>query len=147
MRNKVKGVLSHRCKDCHSKYRRQHYLDNKQKYITKAKVGKKRRRKIILGFFRFIKTSNGCIDCGEKDPIILEFDHLRDKSFNLGEALRDWTSVENINAEIEKCVVRCCNCHRKKTIGYKYKKPSNILISSMRKMGLNVDWRDLRDRI
>lgn len=35
---KVKNVRrSGRCKDCHKKYRRQHYLDNRQKYIEKAR--------------------------------------------------------------------------------------------------------------
>jgi hypothetical protein len=46
--------------------------------------------------------------------MVLEFDHLRDKCFNIGEALpyRNWASVL---AEIEKCEVVCANCHRRRT--------------------------------
>jgi hypothetical protein len=54
------------------------------------------------------------VDCGETDPLVLEFDHLRDKRFNIGNALpyRNWASIL---AEIEKCAVVCANCHRRRT--------------------------------
>ncbi len=59
-------------------------------------------------------STHPCCDCGETDPLVLEFDHLRDKRFNIGSALpyRNW---ESILAEIEKCEVVCANCHRRRT--------------------------------
>jgi hypothetical protein len=53
-------------------------------------------------------------NCGETDPIVLEFDHLRDKKFNIGKAWRghEWQSVLD---EIAKCEVVCANCHRRRT--------------------------------
>ena len=56
--------------------------------------------------------SNGCIVCGEKDPACLDFHHLHDKSFNIGNKCRD-RSVDSIKNEVDKCVVLCANCHRK----------------------------------
>ena len=55
------------------------------------------------------------MDCGESDPLVLEFDHLRDKSFAIsrGWADRGW---ESILREIEKCEVVCANCHRRRTL-------------------------------
>lgn len=58
-----------------------------------------------------------CVDCGEDDPVVLEFDHVNEqKSFNIGRAVsgshRSWAKIL---AEIEKCEVRCANCHRKRT--------------------------------
>ena len=55
-----------------------------------------------------------CVDCGETDPVVLEFDHLREKLFGIGQMLADrpWRDVL---AEIEKCEVVCCNCHRRRT--------------------------------
>ena len=54
------------------------------------------------------------MDCGQNDPVVLEFDHLRDKRFNVGSGLpyRNW---ESILAEIQKCEVVCANCHRRRT--------------------------------
>jgi hypothetical protein len=45
---------------------------------------------------------------------VLEFDHLADKSFDIGQALsyRNWQSILD---EIEKCEVVCANCHRRRT--------------------------------
>jgi hypothetical protein len=55
-----------------------------------------------------------CADCGETDPVVLEFDHLGDKRFTIGVAIRDrnWQSVLE---EMAKCEVVCANCHRRRT--------------------------------
>jgi hypothetical protein len=55
-----------------------------------------------------------CALCGEADPVVLDFDHLRDK-------LRDVSVIAivsgrmNLLAEIQKCRVLCANCHRRQT--------------------------------
>lgn len=57
-----------------------------------------------------------CVDCGEDDIVVLEFDHIpgQDKAHNICNLMkqRTWNSVLK---EIEKCEVRCANCHRRKT--------------------------------
>lgn len=58
---------------------------------------------------------NHCVDCGEKNPIVLEFDH-RDRSTkkeNISRLVQH--SVKRILKEIEITEVRCGNCHRRKT--------------------------------
>lgn len=52
-----------------------------------------------------------CVDCGERDPVVLEFDH-RDPSIKEGRVSD--MSKQKVGAEIEKCDVRCANCHRKR---------------------------------
>jgi hypothetical protein len=64
----------------------------------------------LLAFFR----EHPCSDCGESDPLVLEFDHLADKSFGIAQGLRD-RSWQAILDEIAKCDVVCANCHRRRT--------------------------------
>jgi hypothetical protein len=61
-----------------------------------------------------IKVTRGCVDCGyNTHPEALEFDHVgTDKRFMLS---RQWHSLEELKAEIEKCEVVCANCHRIRT--------------------------------
>lgn len=68
------------------------------------------RTRYLLEHFR----THPCTDCGESDPVVLEFDHLRDKLFDVSAALtqRAWPSIL---AEIAKCEVVCSNCHRRRT--------------------------------
>ncbi|HUQ41396.1 MAG TPA: hypothetical protein VM052_02730 [Candidatus Limnocylindrales bacterium] len=57
-----------------------------------------------------------CIDCGETDSLLLDFDHrageekLDDVSRLIG---RRASSI--VKTEIDKCDVRCVSCHRRKT--------------------------------
>ncbi len=95
-------------------YGREHYLANRERYIEQARVQKTRlmleRTRYLIEYFK----RHPCVDCGEGDPVVLEFDHLRDKEFSIGQGLttRSWQDILN---EIEKCEVVCSNCHRRRT--------------------------------
>lgn len=58
--------------------------------------------------------ASGCVDCGEMDPVVLDFDHIGGKTFNVAR-MSGRTSYEALRAEIAKCEIRCANCHRKMT--------------------------------
>jgi hypothetical protein len=94
-------------------YGREHYEANRQRYIDQAAKVKRRlaleRTKDLIEYFK----THPCVDCGEGDPIVLEFDHLRDKSFSIGQSLSR-QSWQNILAEMKQCEV-CANCHRRRT--------------------------------
>ena len=57
-----------------------------------------------------------CVDCGETDIVVLEFDHVRGEKVAavtaLVGSLEPWWRIE---AEIAKCEVCCANCHRRRT--------------------------------
>jgi hypothetical protein len=82
-----------------------------------AQAGRRRqaladqRVEYLLDFF----GERRCVDCGEEDPLVLQFDHLGDKTFNIGARLRDrpWKAILD---EIAKCDVVCANCHRRRTV-------------------------------
>lgn len=96
---------------------RRYYEANKDKMKERAKSVTIRRRtelrRMILGHL----LEHPCVDCGESDPIVLEFDHRdpAEKSFNIGDGVGRAYGTERIKAEITKCDVRCANCHRRRT--------------------------------
>jgi len=47
--------------------------------------------------------------------IVLEFDHDEDKERSISQLVLDGVSWLRISQEIDKCKVRCANCHRKRT--------------------------------
>lgn len=115
---KKRGVKrSCHCKTCSRKYVKNHYKKNKKYYLNKAKkrnfITRGKAHEYIINFLK----KNPCIDCGEKDILVLEFDHKnrRDKSSEITTLVRGGYSQRKIIAEIKKCDVRCANCHRRKT--------------------------------
>ena len=71
-----------------------------------------------------------CVDCGEKDVTVLEFDHVKNKLKPVSSLIRAG-ATSLIEKEIEKCEVRCANCHRRKTakqFGW-FKKKENALVA------------------
>lgn len=57
--------------------------------------------------------ADGCIECGETDPVVLDFHHLGDKSFTIGSSISISRGRQKTLSEIKKCVVLCSNCHRR----------------------------------
>ena len=115
-RSLATGELQSHCRECHAEYRRQHYLSNKPIYIARevARIKQFREQNRVL-LFEYLAT-HPCVDCGESDVLVLEFDHREpaSKTRDIGFLVvrKPWKFVL---AEIAKCDVRCANCHRKRT--------------------------------
>jgi hypothetical protein len=105
--------LQARCRDCSSRW----YEVNRAEH--KANVRKRNERVRVEWQLKLALylSEHPCVDCGERDVRCLEFDHL-DAQTKLSNVTRmvanamPWTTVL---AEIEKCDVRCANCHRRVT--------------------------------
>jgi hypothetical protein len=102
------------CRACRRAYGKEHYARHRQRYIDQAAAVKVKKRiertQLLIEYFR----RHPCVDCSERDPIVLEFDHLEDNAFDIGTAIvnRPWSVILS---EIEKCEVVCANCHRRRT--------------------------------
>jgi len=67
-------------------------------------------------FIMEYKSTHPCIDCGETDITCLQFDHINDDKFKgVSQLVGSTYSIKILQKEVEKCVIRCGNCHMKKT--------------------------------
>lgn len=85
-------------KDAYNAYMRQYML---------ARYHQRRREAIVL-------LGGKCIDCGHTDD--LEFDHVIPKEIDIGKV---WSyNKDRFIAELNKCVLRCSSCHKRKSRKY-----------------------------
>ena len=68
-----------------------------------------------LFWVRDLLLASSCVDCGLDDFLVLEFDHVAEKTANVTELARDGASLRRLQREIERCEIVCANCHRKRT--------------------------------
>lgn len=97
-------------------YHRKWYRANivKRRADIKTSVAKRRQdtKSKVIDYLRV----RACVDCGESDIIVLEFDHTEDnKSYGVSEMIGNGMKWESVLKEIEKCEVVCANCHRRRT--------------------------------
>lgn len=56
-----------------------------------------------------------CVDCGLRDPLVLEHDHVGPKRETVMTLVHSGFSRATIEREIAQCEIRCVNCHRIRT--------------------------------
>lgn len=75
-------------------------------------------RKPIRDYMDNYKKLHPCIDCGEDDYRVLQFDHIDPLTkVNTITKLGANSSLTAVIEEINKCQVRCANCHQLKHRG------------------------------
>jgi hypothetical protein len=111
----IKGIKRHaKCLKCRSEERIDYYQRHKEEelaYKYKRQVSKREEARLYV--FTYL-TCHPCIDCQETDPLVLTFDHVRGiKKMNISQMVNQGYSIEMLQQEINKCEVRCMNCHMK----------------------------------
>jgi len=103
------------CKTCNARKCRAYYAANRA-YHQKV-VGKNKKRYIDRNrrFIYDYLLNNPCIECGEKHPCKLDFDHREDKEEIISRMVGNACGLEKLTREIKKCDVLCAGCHRLKT--------------------------------
>jgi len=83
-------------------------------------VSAKRRRHDIRvrdrnkAFLAEYLRTHPCVDCGEPDIVVLEFDHIRGHKTGCVKQMARDCSMDTLVREVRKCEVRCSNCHKRR---------------------------------
>jgi len=110
-----KDGLQNKCRHC-SKTVSKDYYRNNDEFRSSLRISNRERRKELRDKIRSYLESHPCVDCGEPDPVVLDFDHVRGKKvMDVMKMVNNRMSWSRIEREISKCQVRCANCHRRKT--------------------------------
>lgn len=117
-RKRAQKELQSSCKVCMTEAWKRWYAnpDNRARHIKHngrtSKLLLERNRGFIIDHLE----ANPCVDCGNPDIRVLEFDHVRgDKVSTVSELWSGGLSIARIQSEIDKCEVVCANCHRIRT--------------------------------
>jgi hypothetical protein len=103
------------CYPCQREYNRQHYRVNASKHNSRRYANQLRYKRRNRDLMRKLLETKRCVDCGESDPVVLEFDHVRGKKLHEISNILHRLSWKRICEEMAKCEIRCANCHRKRT--------------------------------
>lgn len=103
------------CKACRKVSRQTWYEKRGEEHrVTVARRLRALRDQKIAWLVAYL-TEHPCVDCGEADIVVLDFDHVRgEKHMCVSEMMRGH-ALGTIIREVNKCEVRCANCHRRKT--------------------------------
>ena len=85
---------------------------NASKYnVARGKANSEAIKNRNLEYIREYRETHPCIDCGENRWWVLDFDHRNsaEKLYNVSRMR--YNTIAKIQIEIEKCDIRCKNCH------------------------------------
>lgn len=104
------------CRDCYKSYEKKYYKE-KPKRRKAIRDRRESLRNSLREYAWTYLSANVCVDCGEDDIVVLEFDHINPstKTKEIANIIAEASTVDVLAEEIKKCEVRCANCHRRKT--------------------------------
>lgn len=92
-----------------------------------------------LEYIQEYLQNNPCVDCGNSNPIVLEFDHVRgEKICNVSSMVWKGYAFKTLLTEIAKCEIRCANCHKIKTNETRKNLPTKM---TKHGLGVEVIWK------
>lgn len=116
-KSKVLGILHSQCKMCTRILIKNHYSKNRDYYLEKANKRNSKLRYEVIEYLNDYLLKHPCKDCGESDIRVLDFDHNgKESKFKaVSSLIRNRYTLDVVKKEVDKCDVRCANCHRRKT--------------------------------
>lgn len=99
------------CKECRRKLDNERYKNDPERRKSVRQVHKNN-VSYIKEYVQDIKKQSKCVICGESRWYVLDFHHIKNKSFNIADKISKGCSLETMKNEISKCITICANCHR-----------------------------------
>jgi hypothetical protein len=99
------------CKRCRADYMRERGDLHRQQTRAARERRRGEARQYILGLL----ATASCADCGLADPLVLEFDHVAEKTAAISALVHEGYALARIQAEVACCEIVCANCHRRRT--------------------------------
>lgn len=88
-------------KEAQAKSARKHYEANKEKVKQRARRFTDEARVRNREYVKTYLETHLCVDCGESDIIVLEFDHIKgEKQNNIADGVSDGWSLKNYNKKL-----------------------------------------------
>ena len=113
--HKMRSGYKTKCRDCCSEIASNYWGQNKEKLRAQADERIRIRSEPNRIFISTFLKGNACVDCGESNWLVLEFDHVRgEKRGNVSELMLH--DLDVVVEEVEKCEVVCSNCHKLRTM-------------------------------
>jgi len=105
------------CRECNRARARRYYAENRDKHLKVVMARVKASRRASQDYIGAHLVEHPCVDCGETDLRVLDFDHRPgvDKAGDVMRLVRHGHSLRKIQAEMAKCDIRCRNCHARVT--------------------------------
>ncbi len=111
------GVRHKTCRECMKPFRKNWYEgDAHERHLQNVKERKDAARLTAREYVYQYLSTHPCSECGESDPMVLEFHHSGEKARDVSYLTAAGYSVATIQAEIDKCDVLCANCYRRHTM-------------------------------
>ncbi|WP_438856463.1 hypothetical protein [Agromyces sp. M3QZ16-3] len=101
------------CRTCNAERARRYYSENLEKHRQAVAAQVAKTRAAHLRRIGAYLLQHPCVDCGERDIRVLDFDHRigTEKAGEVMKLAKAAYSWERVFDEIAKCDVRCRNCH------------------------------------
>ncbi len=101
------------CRDCNRVSSRAYYAKNRERHVRVIVERTAERRREAKAFLADDLRAHPCVDCGNDDLRVLDFDHRpgTGKRKEVMAMVKEGFSLPRLSEEIAKCDVRCRNCH------------------------------------
>jgi hypothetical protein len=109
--NRLGDGLQWWCRSCFAAY----FRERGDTHRRQSRAAKSARQRALRAQLLDHLRHHPCVECGEADPVVLEFDHIGEKTASISVMLSQTATRKAVDAEIAQCEVVCTNCHRRRT--------------------------------